>query len=545
MASAMPDISIPQAKGIVVDTTGAQIVQEDSPATRDSRGIYLPHYTEPVSHIAIDIGGSLAKVVYFTRSDRPLTTTPPTLVPVSPFLAPAHAVSSPPAHPDSPLNPHSHAFFDPSPQESRRPVVNGALAPGILASARAPTAGPSSPTARSAATSQSTGPSAGPGAGAGGVHGHARLRRSSVPQPLPGGLVNFARFETSAIDELISFLADLIAQSAAANRVSLERMRDTVKVMATGGGAHKYYDRLTGELGVEVRREEEMKCLILGLGFVSRVPEEVFYFSEELVYKVSHPTGAAPGAGDAPHELERPSPNPPAYSVSFAPTPGDDAHFPFPCLVVNIGSGVSIVRVDEDGSFERVSGTSLGGGTLWGLLSLLTDAQTFDEMLLLSEQGDNSAVDMLVGDIYGTDYSKIGLKSSTIASSFGKVFKQGAPGDRKRAFRQEDIARSLLYAISNNIGHVAYMNAAKYGLDRVFFSGCFIRGHAATISTLSYAIRFWSKGTMRACFLRHEGFLGAIGAWIKNVEPATEGAGAGAAGDMGLDGQEMERLAVE
>jgi type II pantothenate kinase len=64
-------------------------------------------------------------------------------------------------------------------------------------------------------------------------------------------------------------------------------------------------------------------------------------------------------------------------------------------------------------------------------------------MLLLSEKGDNAAVDMLVGDIYGSDYAKIGLKSSTIASTFGKVFKQ------------EDIAKSLLYAISNNIGHVA------------------------------------------------------------------------------------------
>ena len=28
----MPDISIPQARRIVVDTTGAQIVQEESPA---------------------------------------------------------------------------------------------------------------------------------------------------------------------------------------------------------------------------------------------------------------------------------------------------------------------------------------------------------------------------------------------------------------------------------------------------------------------------------------------------------------------------------
>ena len=77
-------------------------------------------------------------------------------------------------------------------------------------------------------------------------------------------------------------------------------------------------------------------------------------------------------------------------------------------------------------------------------------------MLLLSESGDNAAVDMLVGDIYGSDYSKIGLKSSTIASSFGKVFRMsGDREERKKSFRQQDIAKSLLYAISNNIGHVA------------------------------------------------------------------------------------------
>ena len=76
-------------------------------------------------------------------------------------------------------------------------------------------------------------------------------------------------------------------------------------------------------------------------------------------------------------------------------------------------------------------------------------------MLLLSELGDNAAVDMLVGDIYGSDYSKIGLKSSTIASTFGKVFRKGPNSERKKNFRQEDIAKSLLYAISNNIGHVA------------------------------------------------------------------------------------------
>lgn len=55
------------------------------------------------------------------------------------------------------------------------------------------------------------------------------------------------------------------------------------------------------------------------------------------------------------------------------------------------------------------------------------------------------------------------------------------------------------------------MNAEKHNLDRIYFGGCFIRGHSATISTLSYAIRFWSGGKKKALFLRHEGYLGAIG----------------------------------
>jgi type II pantothenate kinase len=74
------------------------------------------------------------------------------------------------------------------------------------------------------------------------------------------------------------------------------------------------------------------------------------------------------------------------------------------------------------------------------------------EMLALSEHGDNATVDMLVGDIYGQDYSRLGLKSTMIASSFGKVFRNGG---RKGNFSPEDLSRSLLYAISNNIGQIA------------------------------------------------------------------------------------------
>lgn len=164
-------------------------------------------------------------------------------------------------------------------------------------------------------------------------------------------------------------------------------MKRGVKITATGGGAHLYYDKLKA-LGLEVRREEEMDCLITGLTFLSEIPTEVFWYSNELVEAVSHPHRNTPSPSQSKPskpvnsiprilsntELPRPSPDPPRFSLVFDEQPRPQ----YPCMLVNIGSGVSIVKIDEEGHFERISGTSLGGGTLWGILSLLTGAETFD-----------------------------------------------------------------------------------------------------------------------------------------------------------------------
>lgn len=292
-------------------------------------------------------------------------------------------------------------------------------------------------------------------------------------------------------------------------------------VMATGGGAYKYYDKIKDALGVDVMREDEMECLIIGLDFfITEIPREVFTYSET----------------DPMH---------------FA-SPEENI---YPYLLVNIGSGVSFLKVSGPRNYERVGGTSLGGGTLWGLLSLLTGARSFDEMLDNAAHGDNSNVDMLVGDIYGTDYGKIGLKTTTIASSFGKVFRMQreaekeaedtgglSNGDREHqnqqsqqaqaasstsisatpsipaeqsGFSSADVSRSLLYAISNNIGQLAFLQSQIHGLAHIYFGGSFIRGHPQTMNTLSYAIKFWSKGAKQAYFLRHEGYLGSVGAFLK------------------------------
>ena len=204
---------------------------------------------------------------------------------------------------------------------------------------------------------------------------HSSLLRKASVQHFPGGSLNFVRFETEKVDECVEFIQSLIHHSATLNGVSIEEMRKGVKIMATGGGAHKFYDLFSSVLEVEVRREDEMECLIEGLKFITLIPNEVYYFSDELIYYHSHLSQKDRPKTDA-EQLDRPSANPPQYGVMFETNPTPQ----LPCLLVNIGSGVSVIKIDEDGKFERVSGTSLGGGTLWGLLSLLTPATSFDGM---------------------------------------------------------------------------------------------------------------------------------------------------------------------
>ncbi|XP_050222972.1 pantothenate kinase 2 isoform X2 [Mercurialis annua] len=249
-------------------------------------------------------------------------------------------------------------------------------------------------------------------------------------------------------------------------------------IKATGGGAYKYADLFKERLGVSLDKEDEMDCLVAGANFLLKaIRHEAF----------THMEG----------------------QKEFFQIDQNDL---FPYLLVNVGSGVSMIKVDGDGKFERVSGTNVGGGTYWGLGRLLTKCKSFDELLELSQRGDNRTIDMLVGDIYGgLDYNKIGLSASTIASSFGKTISENK---ELEDCKPEDISLSLLRMISYNIGQISYLNALRFGLKRIFFGGFFIRGHAYTMDTISFAVHFWSKGEAQAMFLRHEGFLGALGAFM-------------------------------
>ncbi|MBA0564261.1 hypothetical protein Golob_009214, partial [Gossypium lobatum] len=356
--------------------------------------ILLPNQTDDISHLALDIGGSLIKLVYFSRHE------------------------------------------DQSVDDKRKKTVKERL-------------------------------------------GISNGNRRNFP--VLGGRLHFVKFETSKLNECLDFISSKQLHRGGIDSHhwnSEAPANENAVIKATGGGAYKFADLFKERLGVSIDKEDEMDCLVAGANFLLKaIRHEAF----------THMEG---------HK-------------EFVQIDHNDL---FPYLLVNIGSGVSIIKVDGDGKFQRVSGTNVGGGTYWGLGRLLTKCNSFDELLELSQRGDNRTIDMLVGDIYGgMDYSKIGLSASTIASSFGKAI-----SDKKELqdYRPEDISLSLLRMISYNIGQISYLNALRFGLKRIFFGGFFIRGHAYTMDTISFAVHFWSKGEAQAMFLRHEGFLGAVGAFM-------------------------------
>jgi len=86
-------------------------------------------------------------------------------------------------------------------------------------------------------------------------------------------------------------------------------------------------------------------------------------------------------------------------------------------------------------------------------------------------------------------------------------------------FRDADIAQSLLFMISSNVAQIAYLNARYYGVKRVFFSGGFVRDNPLLWRRISWAIEYWSSShsiKMKAHFLNHDGYLGALGALLTN-----------------------------
>lgn len=355
----------------------------------------------------------------------------------------------------------------------------------------------------------------------------------SVRVPELAGKLHFWAFETRHVSELVDFVRD--------HWDTKERK----VIRATGGGSYKYAEMFRTKIDVDLSRIDELKCSVAGLNFLLHyVDNEVFVFRRNTLPNTQNRENPAAVDGQR---------------VFLGKTVN-----PFPYLLVNLGTGVSIVKVTGHGQFERISGSALGGGTFWGLARLLLNCKSFDDVIELTNNGNHSNVDMLVGDIYGGAYKNIELDEDVIAASFGKAtmlhnrqhdismyqalvraikntwnlwlafaltlpiigsilsfigiedpFRvQIANIALSNRFKAEDVAISLLRMVAYNIGQIAYLNARLHGLERIYFGGNFVRNHPHTIADVSFAVDFWSQGKSKAHFMKHDGYLGAIGAFI-------------------------------
>lgn len=253
----------------------------------------------------------------------------------------------------------------------------------------------------------------------------------------------------------------------------------------------------------------------------------------------------------------------------------------FPYLLVNVGSGVSYIEVKGCYEFERVSGSALGGATYWGLckvshvdwfcvchvfivvvlwdFQLLTRYTSFDESMEAARNGVVTRVNLSVGDIYGGDYTDVGLPANITAAFFGKAIRSEDP---RKDIEDADIAKALIQMIAQNVTHVAFLLAQARGvrgtfwlvrveitcfrlvdhlvavvvagcrvqIKRVIFTGNFLRHNLIAQQTVSYSLAKWyelatkpSSGDptaqsppMEALFLTHEGYFGAMGAFLAN-----------------------------
>ena len=172
---------------------------------------------------------------------------------------------------------------------------------------------------------------------------------------------------------------------------ALDLSPNCFSVAASGGGAFKYEQHLNDLLQRPCQKADELESLIRGIAFLQEnFPNECYTF--------------IPGEnGESPRKVVIPM----KQSI-------------YPFLLVNIGSGVSILKVTGENICERVGGCPMGGGTFFGLARLFTGGMSFDETLSQAAEGNKAHVDMLVRDIYGGDYDKFNLKGSVVASSFGR-----------------------------------------------------------------------------------------------------------------------------
>jgi type II pantothenate kinase len=168
-------------------------------------------------------------------------------------------------------------------------------------------------------------------------------------------------------------------------------------------------------------------------------------------------------------------------------------------LVVSIGTGTSIVRLD-DGPVVRVGGTAVGGGTMLGLAQRLLGTARFAEVVALAAAGDRRRVDLLVGEVYAGDSAPAVIRDLT-ASNFAKLEANG----------REDLAHAIVGLVGETVALLAGALARAEDARAVVYCGTTLADNEPLAVIVRAITRHFGH---EAILLPHGGFAGAIGCLV-------------------------------
>lgn len=198
----------------------------------------------------------------------------------------------------------------------------------------------------------------------------------------------------------------------------------------------------------------------------------------------------------------------------------------YPYMLVNMRSGASFIRVDSKDSYTRISGTPIGLSFAWGLARYQDYFTSTTQLKDAAVHGDNSGIDISVGDIYGGEYKNkagVSMPPNMIASAFGKL--QHKTPEEIAQVNKNDVCRSMMIMVSVNILIFSKMIAQRENLKHIVWIG-------SHIDVLEYyeMLEFGAENIYfpgnpaRLIFPTYGAFLAALGLLIasNDGEPVTE-----------------------
>ncbi|CAD2093479.1 pantothenate kinase, putative [Plasmodium vinckei brucechwatti] len=210
------------------------------------------------------------------------------------------------------------------------------------------------------------------------------------------------------------------------------------------------------ELLLEVCRKDEMQCVINGIYKLFNVKKSIIKYDNILKAQV-------------PVQIKSPM---------------------HPFIVANIGSGISILKSDAHGAFCRIAGTSIGGGTVMGLATLLLGKISFDDLIKLSYKG-NANLDLKIKNLKNDAINNECVKDNTVVSLFGLT--NNILENKGTEKMNQDIARSLILMVSYNIGYLVYLLAKIHSVKRIFFSGKYINNNEYIMESITNGVYYHSR----------------------------------------------------